>query len=84
MKKIVVVLLICLAFMALLGGQAGASTDIDTTVNTGPVQIDPTVQASVARSQPGDMLPVILTLRQQADLSKVHGANPAARQKAVI
>jgi serine protease AprX len=86
MKKILIVLLIGVVFIPFLGRQqsAVASMDANTIVNTGTVQIDPVLQAAIDSAQSGDMVSVILTLRQQADLTKVHGATRAERLQVVI
>jgi serine protease AprX len=46
--------------------------------------IDPQVQNALVSMQPGDMLTVIVTLREQADLTRVKGVDFAARQQGVI
>ncbi len=46
--------------------------------------IDPQVQAAINDLQPGEMLTVIITLKNQADLSQIPGASHAARQQGVI
>ena len=86
MKKALIVLLISVVFVIQLGERqpALASMDANTIINTGMVQLDPAVQAAVDSAQPGDILRVILTLRQQTDLTQVYGATRAERQKAVI
>jgi subtilisin family serine protease len=82
MKKIIVVLLVAmLAVSALAKLQAAQASTYLTTEGT---QIDPRVQAWLSTSQPGDMLGVIVTLREQADLSRIGGADRAARQQGII
>jgi subtilisin family serine protease len=47
-------------------------------------KIDPEVQARLDTLSPGEMITVIVTLNQQADLDNIPGANRAARQRGVI
>jgi serine protease AprX len=49
-----------------------------------PVLINPDVQSALSSMQPGDLMTVIVTLRQHADLSRVRGADHAARLQGVI
>ena len=44
----------------------------------------PQLQAALASLQDGQMMPVIVTLTDQADLSRIPGASRAARQQGVI
>lgn len=54
----------------------------DPPAGTG--KISPEVQAEVQSLQEGEMMPVIVTLTDQADLSQIPGASRAARQQGVI
>jgi subtilisin family serine protease len=47
-------------------------------------KIPPDLGAAVASLQPGEMITVIVTLRDQADLSQIPGTTRAARQQGVI
>jgi serine protease AprX len=84
-KGVGIILILMFVASALVKLQAvQASTYFDAVVNTEITQIDPRVQASLSSSQPGEWLSVIVTLRQQADLSRIGGADRAARQQGVI
>jgi subtilisin family serine protease len=48
------------------------------------LKMAPAVEAAIASLQPGEMITVIVTLRDQADLSQIVGAGRAARQQGVI
>ena len=53
-------------------------------VNSSAFSIDPQVQAAMNDLQPDGMMTVIVTLKDQADLSRIPGASRAARQQGVI
>ena len=53
-------------------------------LSAGPNKIDPALQTTLNTLQPNEMVTVIVTLRQQADLSRVKGDVHAARQQGVI
>ena len=57
------------------GGAAGPGTD---------AKIDAQLQAEMASLAPGQMTTAIVTLQDQADLSRIPGATRAARQQGVI
>ena len=86
MKNVLRVILICVVFVALMGRllPAQASSSFLVADRSEKMQMAPAVQASLDSLQPGEMLTVIVTLRQQADLSRVRGADRAARQQGVI
>ena len=47
-------------------------------------KIDPQLQAEMATLAPGQMTTAIVTMRDQADLSRIPGADRAARQQGII
>lgn len=53
-------------------------------VPAGQPRIDNELNSRLGLLKQGEMMTVIVTLRQQADLSRVAGATPAARKKAVL
>ena len=55
-----------------------------SAASTSAIIVDPQVQAAMNELQPGEMLTVIVTLKDQADLSRIPGASRAARQQGVI
>ena len=86
MKKYTGILLILILAFSMFGSlqpaQAGALTW--RVLPSGPDKVDPLVQQSLDQLQAGEMVTVILTLKQQTDLTRVQGANRAARQQGVI
>ena len=86
MKKVSSFISILVVCVTLLAGyhSVQASPDYTYHVNTGPMKMDPAVQSLTGNLQPGEVLTVIVTLRQQADLSRVHGADRAARLQGVV
>jgi serine protease AprX len=86
MKNVAGFLLIFVIFVSALGNRQSvqASNDTNYAVITTPIEFDPTVRTSLSGLQPDEMLTVIVTLRQQADLSRVQGADRAARLQGVI
>jgi len=85
-KKIPYFVLIFVFLGTLLVGYqtVQASPDYVYHVNTGPVNMDPAVQTALENLNSGGMLTVIVTLRQQADLTRVNESSRAARQQEVI
>jgi subtilisin family serine protease len=86
MKKLLPVFL-CIVLAVAFFGQSQSAQAGTSTWKTLPVQtdkVDPLVKAAVDSLQPGDTLTVIVTLRQQADLSRVAASGQAARQGGVI
>jgi len=85
-KKIPYFVLIFVFLGTLLVGYqtVQASPDYVYHVNTGPMNLDPAVQTALGNLSSGEMLTVIVTLRQQADLSRVNGNDRAARLQGVI
>jgi subtilisin family serine protease len=61
-----------------------SSGSITNAAASSAIVIDPQVQAAMNDLQPGEMLTVIVTLKDQADLSRIPGASRAARQQGVI
>ncbi len=81
---------IALIVLLLLVGSAGmlqASGLPRTSGAAGPgadAKIDAQLQAEMAALAPGEMTTAIVTLKEQADLSQIPGANRAARQQGII
>lgn len=89
MNKSLRFLLLCIIFAVVLvklakEPSAQASPANVDLISAGPAQVDPAVQASLDSLQPGEMITVIVTLRQQANLALVSGLDRAARQQGVI
>jgi serine protease AprX len=86
MNKAIGILLIFILFVSALGNQQSvrASNDYIYTVASGPTKFDQNVRTSLSSLQPNELLTIIVTLRQQADLSTVQGADRAARLQGVI
>jgi len=86
MKKVLAVLLICVVCASFAGQRplAQASPDYPSTAYLGPMMMDTAVQTSLRNLPPNDMLPVIITLRQQANLSLIHASDRAGRLQGVI
>jgi serine protease AprX len=85
-EKALRVFLIWIFFVTFVGPQqvVWAGPESVEAVNYGPMRIDSAVKASLGNLQPGEKLTVIVTLRQQADLSRVNGADRAKRLQGVI
>jgi len=85
-KYFSVLIIIILVFGFLLPRQASQASSLPAmrVLSAMPHKIDGAVQPGLNAMQAGDMLTVIVTLRQQADLTKVTGADRAARQQGVI
>ena len=60
------------------------TTAAASPASSAAIAIDPQAQAAMNDLQPGEMLTVIVTLKDQADLSRIPGATRAARQQGVI
>jgi serine protease AprX len=86
MKKVAGVLFIFIFIISAMGKlqSVRASNDPIYTINAGATKLDQTVRNSMSSMQSTEVLTVIVTLRQQADLSKVRGASHAARLQGVI
>lgn len=85
MKRIVPILLVIILASSILETPRNASASaVMWHVDASPVKIDSNVRASLNTLQQGEMITVIVTLRQQADLSRVRRANHAVRLKDVI
>jgi len=86
MKKLIPAFSIVLLFISIFGSwqSAQASTSTWHVLLASQTKVDPLVQQSLDQLQAGEMVTVILTLKQQADLSKVHGADHAAQLQGVI
>ena len=70
-----------------LGGTILAAGSPGSAHAAGPVagdKIDPQLQAEMATLSPGQMTTAIVTMRDQADLSQIPGADRAARQQGII
>jgi subtilisin family serine protease len=85
MKKYYSFLLI-IAIVAILVGtrQTAQASAAVWRVDSSPVKIDARVHSALENAKQGDMLTVIVTLRQQADLARVHGNNRAEHLQGVI
>jgi len=87
LKKTIYTLLIfllLLSFFSPLGIAQANALPAMRVMDQSQDRLDTTLQNRVDGLQLGAMLTVIVTLRQQADLTKVRGANRAARQQGVI
>lgn len=86
LRKTSSVILALVVFITLLVGYQSAQAGPDYTYHTktGMLTVDPAVQASIGNLHSNEFLTVIVTLRQQADLSRVNGADRAARELGVI
>jgi serine protease AprX len=85
-KKVFRLLLICVVSITLFGwGQpAQAGQAFQVPGGNLAARVAPSVRDSLAGLGPNDFLTVIVTLRQQADLSQVGGTSRAARLQDVI
>ena len=87
MKKNSFILMICVMVVVLLGRQqlVQASQEPVYLVNAGPVKIGQEVKTSLDQLNSGEMLTVIITMRQQADLSRLdNDLDRVARMEGVI
>lgn len=86
MKKIIPIVIIILFVVSILKPlqSAQASAYKLKTLPARADKLDAPAKAKLSQLQSGDMLTVIVTLREQADLSRVNGADRAARQQGVI
>lgn len=86
MKKYIVFALILSLTASFFGAMQSAQASITAwrVLPAAPNKIEASLGASLTALQPGDMTTVIVTLRQQADLSRVGGAGRAARLRNVI
>lgn len=86
MRTVIPGLLVIMLVASIFGlsQSAQANTSAVRILSAGPDKIDPALQTTLAGLQPGDMVTVIVTLRQQADLSHITGADRAARLSGVI
>jgi len=86
MKKFIPYFLIIVLTFSLLGAyqSAQATGAVWRSLSPKANKVDGSLQATLDNSAPGDMLTVIVTLDKQADLSRVNGANRAARLQGVI
>jgi serine protease AprX len=86
MRRVAGILLIFIFLSPALGVRQSvqASNATTYTVNSGVMKIDQAVRNSLSSLQPNEMLTVIVTMRQQTDLSRVRGASRAARLQGVI
>jgi serine protease AprX len=86
MKKLLGIILILLFLISSLAGiqSVKASTHFWNLLDSGNSKIDPSLQASLAGTQSGSMLTVIVTLKDQVDLNNPALQNRPDRQQAVI
>jgi len=86
MRKIVLFILIIFLIAFFFEGwqPALANTAVWVTLDAKPNKLDSALQASLKKLQPADMVTVIVTLRQRADISRVTGSNRHERQRGVI
>ena len=83
MRKVIILTLIFVLFIPFFNSRKSALAANFLGAGAGP-KVGPQLQANLDSLQPGEMLTVIVTLTQQADLSRIGGPNPAARQRGVI
>jgi len=86
MKKFTPLFLILALTISLLGAyqSARAGEAVWRVLSPKADKIDGSLQVALDNSAPSDMLTVIITLNTQADLSRVNGADRAARLQGVI
>lgn len=86
MKKIIKLTLVIsfLFSLTLLNVPANAKSSASRHLNLGAGKVTPELQATMDALAPGEMATAIVTMRDQADLSKIPGANRAARLEGVI
>ncbi len=87
MKRILSSLLLAFVLVSLLGPWSLASADAAPAMkilSTGQPRIEPALRSKLNLLQSNETITVIVTLRQQADLSRVSGANRAARRQGIL
>ena len=86
MKKLIPALSIVLLLISIFGSWHSAQASASTwrVLPASQIKVDPLVLQRLNQLQAGETVTVILTLKQQADLSKVNGADRAERQQGVI
>jgi len=86
MKKILMFLLIAALFVSVLGSwQAVQASPLGAGAPSATAsKMDPAVQAAIGGLQPGSMLTVIVTMKDQADLSSLARSTRSDRQRLVI
>jgi serine protease AprX len=86
MKKFIPIFFIFVLALSMLGTYQSARASNSTwyVLAPKPDKVDGSLQADLNQLSPNDMLTVIVTLNAQADLSRVSGANRAARLRDVI
>ena len=86
MRNKIAFLLIFVLFLSFFGSMhpAEAGSLVWRSLPAASDKIDPALAESLKALQSGEMVTVIVTLPQQADLSRVRGADRAARQQGVI
>jgi serine protease AprX len=87
MKKVLFALLLAILLISLLAPRGAARADSSPVVILLPAsqpKIDRALGTRLATQQQGEMVTVIVTLRQQADLSRLAGSQRAARRRALL
>ena len=86
MKKFIFGFLMLVLTISLLGAFQSVQANGAGWRNLSPRadKVDNSLQSVLANAAPNDMMTVIVTLGKQADLSRVNGANRAARLQGVI
>jgi subtilisin family serine protease len=87
MKKVLLAFLLAILLVSLLGPWSAARADSSPAVKVLPAgqpKIDPALGKELATLQQGETVTVIVTLRQQVDLSRVAGSQRAARRRALL
>ncbi|MDX1379092.1 MAG: S8 family serine peptidase, partial [Anaerolineales bacterium] len=92
MNKMILGLIIFIAVLTLAG--LGEATPLQAEASRswmamqvnlqGETKIDPALETRLASAQPGEKIPVIVTLKAKADLSNIGGPDRQARLKGVI
>ena len=83
LKKAIIFSIIILLIIPLVSSRSVSSAAASPQSSSG-IKIDPRVQNAMNDLGPDGMLTVIVTLIDQADLSRIPGASRAARQQGVI
>ncbi len=85
-KDILILMLVSGLIVSIFGTQSAARVNALTwrSADQAASKIHPAVRDSLAGLQQDDSITVILTLGQQADVSKIHGKDRAERQKNLI
>jgi len=78
--------LLIISIVAMIMGtwQSAQASAVVWRVDASPVKIDARVNSVLRQANQNDMLTVIVTLRQRADLARVRGNNRSARLQGVI